>query len=405
MVNNKGKGLIDRSRKVRDRKLGLAANEIMGNAANARGRNPFARTARFMGRTYRRSQNDNRVDADRQKILDSQNQGAYLETGRAAQLSTGLKNAQQKVQTLEAEHNEEFEIQKDVDLTYRLNVANQVVEATKLQDQKRYRETLANATNITGHPDADRIQKARDAEQTINLTRDAIGSADRVLKQEYAEELRNRPGLANYAGGIDTYGATRVRANAQSTVVQAFNDAVKAEKVTMSSMDAGQLNTIMRDTTESAERRSAAAGMIPKVGTADDIMNTFDYMGTLTTDPSGSSIQQQFSADLGGRKPTSVGAGAMSQLELGRFTDTFDNLTKGRIEGGKLTGAGLASTPVEELVRMDRYAAANNASLNAGAKAALRQQINDYLTSPQLQGQRPAPEIIKAMQDLENSLR
>lgn len=405
MVNNKSKGLIDRSRKVRDRKVGLARDEVMSNAARTGGRNPFARTARFMGRAYRRTQNDTHVDADRQKVLDSQNQAAYLETGRAAELSTDLKNAQQQVQTLEAEHNFEFEVQKDVDLTYRLNLANQQIEATKLQDQKDYKETLSTASNISGHPMQNLIQDARDADQTLKVTRDAISSADRVLNQEYAEELQNRPQLANLAGGIDPYGATRARSTAKSTVVQAFNDAVKAEKVTMSSMDASQLSAIMRDASQSEERRSAAAGMIPKVGTADDIMNTFDYMGSLGSDPAKQSIQQQFSADLGGRKPTSVGAGAMSNLELGRFADSFDNLTKGRIEGGKLTGAALAGTPVEELTRMSTYASVNKASLSAAARDAVRKQIEDYLTSPQLEGQRPSPEIMKAMQDLSNNLK
>lgn len=331
IVNNKGKGLIDRSRKVRDRKLGLAANEIMSNAARVGGRNPFARTARFMGRTYRRSQNDNRVDADRQKILDSQNQGAYLGTDRAAQLSTSLKNAQHQVNTLEGEHNAEFEAQKDVDMTYRLNLANQKVDVRKLQDQMDYKKTLSSQTNIAGHPNAGMINEARTAEENLNMYRDAVGRTDGVLKQEYAEELLNRPGLANMAAGIDVNGgAEKVKATAIDAQQKAYQANVSAFSMLHrhDSLTNSALDSRARNTSLSIEEREAASRGIVESGDIDAITEHQNYLATAIASArtpeeleNVKALQKAFGNSIGSSpgKPVGLGAADIAKYKVGNY--------------------------------------------------------------------------------------
>jgi hypothetical protein len=179
-----------------------------------------------MGRGYRAVLNGRQVDADRQKRLDARNQSSYLGTAAAAGLSRDIKNAQQAVQAQEGEHNAEFEAQKDVDLTYRLKLSKQQVDAHQLMDEVHWQEALGGSNVVPGMS-ADIADAARETARASNISNNRVDSAKRVQQQQYAELLKTSGRVAQRAGGIDPNGAARVKASAIATQNAATSDAIK----------------------------------------------------------------------------------------------------------------------------------------------------------------------------------
>lgn len=256
-----------------------------------------------------------------------------------------------------------------------------------------------------------------------NVNNDLLAQASReteakdVQRDVYSQALNTNPELLRTAAGLGGDKATtKIKAAVTAAQVKEFNENVAAEKTTMSKLNAADLNTIMRDTSLSEERRSAAAGQILKVGTDVDIHNTLDYLGTQAKDASGnfvdtavSSIQQQVAADLGSRKPISMGAGDISNLNKGVFDGDFNSKIKGRLSGGKLSAQALAQAPADELDRIIGYVQANSSALKADpatadAMRALENDIAEFRTNPQLAGQQPAYEIASRIDTLHGSL-
>lgn len=238
-----------------------------------------------------------------------------------------------------------------------------------------------------------------------------------VQRDAYSTALDANPELLKTAAGLGGDKATtKIKAAVQAARVKEFNDTVASEKTTMSKLNASDLDTIMRDVNSSEERRAAAAGQILKVGTDKDIHKTLDYLGTQTRDVNGnfvdtaiSSIQQQVAADLGSRKPISMGAGDVSNLNKGMFDGDFESKIKGRLSAGKLSAQALAQAPADELDRIISYVKANATSLKAdpdtaNAMHALENDILEFRTNPQLAGQQPAYEIASRIDDLHGSL-
>lgn len=317
IVNNKNRGLIDGAKKVRNRKANLAMHETLGSS-NAT-RNPFTKIGRKM---YRRMDVDTRQDADRKKVADNNNVSAYNSSVPGSLMS------------------------------YETELANQKVEASSSYNKARFEESKSSSQAISpGHPQARQIQEARNTQEEIDIAHNRINSAKSVLQQELAEELRTRPGMASRAGGIDPRGQSRVVAAANATIADAESKAIAAEKSTMTRSTASQLDTIMRDTSASAERRAAAAGQIVKVGADSDIHSTLDYLSTLAGTPDGITIQQQAAADIGARKPLAIGAADSTALGLGQYSGTFDTKIASRLSGGKVSAEALNSASADELNR------------------------------------------------------
>ncbi len=184
----------------------------------------------------------------------------------------------------------------------------------------------------------------------------------------------------------------------------------------MSRLGAPQLESIMKNASggESHERRAAAAGQLMRAGSDGDIHNALKYLGTATKDANGNftdkairDIQQQVGADMGGRKPISLGAKDLTGLNTGTYSGDFDSKIASRIAGGKLSAEKLATASVDELTAINKYIAANGAAMKtnsstAGAMKALEDSINDYRSNTLIN--QPAHEIAEKMDALHGML-
>lgn len=228
MINNKNKGLIDRARKVRDRKNGLAVNEAFGQPGR---RNPFSRV-------YRRMQSSARGDADRQKIVDSTNQATYARST------------------------------KGVGLSYQTKLASEKAELSDATNSAEYEELKATSVPITSNnPYAKMIKQVRDTNENLDIVKSRTDSAKKVLHQEYAAELSSNPSAATAAGGIDPRGASRVVAGAQYTLQKAISDEIDAERSLVSSIsDINTLTTQYAANGTSPARRAALAERMISIG-------------------------------------------------------------------------------------------------------------------------------------------
>jgi hypothetical protein len=380
IVNNKGKGLIDRTRKVRDRKGQLAMHETFGSS-NA-SKNPFSKV-------YRRMQNSTRTDSDRNKVIDSNNQSGYL-TGKAG-----------------------------TEMSYKTGLASQKVEAADSYNKAYFEESKSSSQAIPAdHTLATEIQQARDTQQELDINHSRTNSAKTVLQQELAKELSSRPGMAARAGGIDPRGQSRVVASANALIADAESKAISAEKSTMIRLDFTKLDTILKDTSSNItpERRAAAAGQIMKIGKDHEIHSTLDYLQTLkeptgnlnpvtgnpimkTTDD-GIMMQQQVAADIGNRKPISLGEGDMTALSQGAYKGDFESKVIGRIQSGKLSAERLHTATADEL---DRYISTIPLMPPGDPQLiALKESITRYRASPSYRD--PSDEILKKINTLNSIL-
>lgn len=233
--------------------------------------------------------------------------------------------------------------------------------------------------------------------QRQNAERGAEEAAQSYVANRAASDQAYAEHIAGPTGDV-----SKVRAAARAAQVKEFNDAVNAEKTTMSTTSADDLLKIVQDNQASETRRAAAAGQLMKVGKDEHIHKALDYLGTQPKSDTISSIQQQVAADMGTRKPTSLGAGDMSALTTGTYSGTFESKISSRLTSGKLSGEALAKTSADELDAILAYASdpANQATLNANpaAVAALKKDINTYRNNPNVN--QPAHEIADKMDNL-----
>lgn len=363
IVNNKSKGLskglIDRAKGVRNRKAGLAFGESMNKAG---AKNPF-------GRVYRAVQNSKRNDERRRKIIDNSNQIASLGSAKGVQL-----DLQEKLST---------------DQT----------EATNLEQTARYAELKSDGTP-GGEQFSEIAAGAQEVELQKNILRARGDSAQRVLQQEYAKAIdaedAEGAALRAAAGGIDAYGASRVRASAKSTIAEAQHKAIEAEKTTMSQMTAEKLKEIYRSPPGSIsdERRAAAVGLVAKKGSDADIMELFDDMNGVKArygDEAGVTMQQQLFTDIGGRKPAGIGNADMTNLSNGNFEGPFEQKLAARLEAGKISGEAFHNITTDELTRINAMRDRGVIRDDHPGIMALRKQISDYRRSSTYR--EPAPEV------------
>lgn len=256
--------------------------------------------------------------------------------------------------------------------------------------------------------DAYAKRRAHEAEQDYVMERVAGEASGNGAGDRYAQSI---------AGSKEMI--AKMKASATAAIVEEFNKGVSAEKATMSRTDASDLMKIVKNTSgsESEVRRAAAAGQIMKVGKDTDIHNVLDYLGTAQRDASTgkpldsaiTSIQQQVAGDMGARKPTSLGAGDISGLNKGAYTGDFDSKIEARLSAGKISADALTKTSTDEFDRIIGYVQNNAAKLQsdpqaAAALQALKQDIENFRTNPQLQGQQPAFEIASRMDNFKNLL-
>ena len=348
--------------------------------------------------TVQQIQNAHETQADSQLRTTAYTEQATTETQDRQQADTDLLNTRLKTEASKKERG-----------VLDQQVTQMVAEAGTTEGGKNL---------VSAGVDQATVDSLRTSQVTSSIASSATTSAQNVQQQEYADTLMSSPTLTQLAGGIDPRGESRVKAGAKAVLTDASNKAIAAEKSTMTRMvtgnglapfpDPNSLWAIVRDQNASVERRAAAAGQIMKTGADQEIHNLLDYIGDASIDPNISVddrafIQQQISDDMGGRKPTSIGAGDAAALSTGTYSGTFNSKVVGRIQAGKISGEGLANTSSDELDRM--ITVLQNGGIPAGdpAALALRDQIDEYLMSDMTK--KPPKEISDRMRSIESLIR
>ncbi len=420
IVNDPNRGLIDSTRKFAQARHDMRKNQQMweldkNNPSRYAHNNPLAWGARKLALRERNKQHKLKVYEGGIEAAYEQDQRAHILFAENA-TNEMLKSAGQN------EAKAEFEKQKATNNT----LLTMDIRSRKAADEAEYqaRHVANKYEDIKATTDPDKIQKifeARSPDQDVAIrsimqyAKEAhetalkmqsetyhLDAAKRTGNLSYAEEIKKNREFAEYAGGVDDYGLSRAIAKAQTDENKAFNEAVDYEKSTMSRTSAAELTSIMKDVTISVERRSAAAGTLMKRGGAQDIIDTFNWVAT--TDPSKDSaivtIQQQIADDVGPRKPAAVGEGAMAELSRGNLRTDMDKLMMDRILAGKMTGAGLAQMPKEELQHMRKVIMDNPNLRTSKAFRNLQSDIEAYRTDPTLAGTQPPPEKRTIMDEI-----
>lgn len=351
IVNNRSKGLIDRARNVRNRKANLAMHETLGNPKNSR--NPF-------GRVYRRVQNGAQRDADRKKVIESNNKASYL-TSEAGS-----------------------------DMAYRTSLGDSQVEAANSYNNARFQETLSSSQTISAdHPLRAEVEAARQAHEEINIAKNRVQSAQGILQQEYAQELASRPSLAQRAGGIDPRGQSRVVASAQAALDRANDEAMKAaalplkQEVARLKATGGDSDGYLRQqflTATDEDTQDAALDMLASLGRDGVIRGLQNTPGISADDRA--RIQRAIDSNAGalvGKAPDLVKGAAPA----------FDNVKGSDMVGFSSGTARAHAERLRDLFTRANATAATQADRDAfdSAITSFSSAIEDIRRNPTLQGQ------------------
>ncbi len=266
-------------------------------------------------------------------------------------------------------------------------------------------QSKADAMNVIPSHLAASALTARLANRDSRITASAINAAEDVRNLEYAKDMETSAALRQLAGGIDPHGASHALAAATQTIHKAFDTTVAAERTTMTGLDGTRLASIYTDTSLSTERRAAAVSQLINVGGDDMLHDALDYLGTAKHRP-GTSLQEkealsdlmkQFGADLGPRKPISLGNADLAALKVGEYDGTFDSKVVGRLTsaGGKLSVDSLRNASADELKRI----LTQRSSVSAELKQAIR-DFKDPSKNPNIANQMPAKEISDLMDQI-----
>ncbi len=253
--------------------------------------------------------------------------------------------------------------------TRRLNRSKNVLEgdggALGGQGSRRRRTAawLAGAGSSTKINNAQRDASAKralhEAEQDYIMERVAGAASGNGAGQRYAQSIAGPTG-----------DAAKVMAAAIAGIAEEFAKEVKAQKAAMSRTSMSDLHDIMRDPNQqhSAEKRAAAASLIAQNGGDKDIHSMLDHLGTAQARSAGDqealkSMQQQIGADLGPRKPLSIGGKDLAALKDGTYSGGLEGKMLARLQGGKISADSLVKGPADELEMMSNYLQANASAL------------------------------------------
>lgn len=416
-VNNPNRGIVDQTRKFAQGRQDMTKNRQLwdrskSNPKQYANNNLLARMGRWNALR----------EADRTHKLKTWEGGleaAYERDSRSREVhrQSSLNEMHKSIGQKEAEEHFENEKKRNAEylaLDVRKRMQTDAAERATSHISNMYEDLKAGTdahkvTGITNPEDAVALssiikhaERAQQLSQQIQSESYHLDAAKRVRELNYADAIKKNPDLAEYAGGVDPYGTSRAIAKATTAENQAIAEAINNEKATMSKTDTTELTRIMKDRAASEERRAAAAATLVKRGSTDDVMDTITWVTTTKDDPAISTIQQQISEDIGGRKPAAVGEGAMAQMTRGELHLTLgmDDLMRDRILAGKMTGAAMANMPREELEHMLKVIQNTPAVRRSVEFQNLRDDIRKYRTDPNLVGNQPALEKALVMDDI-----
>ncbi len=440
MVNNKNKGLIDRSRKYAGEKqqekyLGTLANgQAQGRFGAGGSKNPlnkgvnFLRKRRF-GATNRQGNikaSEAALDAGAaattqgQAIIGRQiaaqnqmstaqstgKQAYYADPANEAEL-TRLKVAELDLSEAEKRADAKIHATPEVEAAaIKSKIADDMVKAVEARTDAVHEELKTSAAGAVHGIDAATVADAQTAAGTLYIQQQRAGMAGMRLKQDLATMIGDDPSTPTQAaidaGGVmGLQGISLAQAQARQTHVQALNTAVAAEKSKLSARSNDELIADLRAGNGSMEYQAAIAGEIMSrnhrashLEAIDIIMQrgaaaTGDDIGVVET------IQQQMYADMKD-KPFAVGDTTASQLQIGTLgrSATRSGQSQKQITSLKeemKTRAGTKTSP-KAMVTMDPdelksyHKMARDGELTGPQLTQFQESIRDLLKDKTLKG-------------------
>ncbi|MCA9341881.1 hypothetical protein KC945_00585 [Candidatus Saccharibacteria bacterium] len=373
MVNNKNRGMIDRSKKFAGEKHQEKYNNALANGApNRFGRggkwNPLNRAASRLQRNRYNSINrkssiaasNAQLEAD--ALAEPEGQDAAKRNITAQKTSSVNQNAAKQA-WLENHDNEALELQAEVS---ELNVKKAEAEAklrlqgeaeftaatlasgvaanalaaaesktAALADELKTSEAAAVATHLqAAGMDAaeaaalvgDLAPKAQAAATELYVQKQRAGMAERLSSEEVAKLVENDAALQDEAGGVHPYGESLAVAQARQVRVNAFNTAVTAEKTKLSQASNEKLLEDLRLGVGTREYQAAVAGTLMSRNERKAHLKALDIIATRTANAESSGdknemdalgdIQQQMYSDMKDR-PFALSDSATGQLQNG----------------------------------------------------------------------------------------
>ncbi|HWT39982.1 MAG TPA: hypothetical protein VN081_01750 [Dongiaceae bacterium] len=411
---------------IANRKLGLAKSNIQSGNIRRRYRRDGSETlmsrlggasAGMVGGTMNAFGRSKHVDETLTKANDEAIQRGHKTSAAGQAAGQILHDAQLETKISEDLEHAHFENHAPVDLKLRAKVADvelqnakgatnrAAVEAATLYAQAERTGDQAVAAQAAARAGGDMAiaHQLHEGHITSAVNSEATNIAGRLQQYEYAQQIKNpaNSALLEDAAGIGGERAqSSVRASAQAVVNDAATKAITAEKTLLTGKSNAELVAQYQNGTLSDEARAAALGRIVEVGTDDEIYAALDYAASQAGSSAGVALQQQFVADVGSRKPVSLGGGAISQLKNGSFSGTFMGEVADRLNKGKVGAASAAGATADELQKM--RIAIQAMPVKGPELQKLRDDIRAHLSNPNIA--QPTPEIAKLMEDIANSI-
>ena len=394
IVNNSQKGLLDKGKNYARERAALSTKKGLAtrtpNLLNRMGqRRDFgARRRKALGEKYDAQANEGWLKSDTGRSHERDVSDAKLNEETARTRVNAFATANRSKEDAMASH-----------------VAKQELEMHNKIENAEFEELKVNDLSVDNSNLGALANEARNNLRETNVAGSRATAAGRVQQQEEATEIgktteRHNPttgqmetvqsALAQRMGGVDPNGTSRAVASATAALDKQWGENVSAEKTTMSSMGIDDIMTTMKDTSISAERRAAAAGMVMARGGDQHVQAALDYLGTAdrSSDPDIANVQKQVAHDIGGRKPFALGETDVSTLANGTYgldrdgnqtNGAFNDKLLGRIQAGKLGTNELLSMGTDELQRVTELAASGK--LNDAEHSQISAAIEEIFTN------------------------
>lgn len=445
MVNNKNKGLLDRTRKFSQGKADLAGKRSLRkpDTLNKFGKPTLLSRGRRIARRLDASQ---RNDQTMGKVYDNEAESIWAnsEGGKKsldALAKTGLQS--------EVDKNTagiRLEGTAPLDLTMKVKSTKLELDAAKAKSNQMAIEATTNsgATHLGVLDPGTRVD-FQNAQRALDVSEAATNSAKRIQQREFDETLAIGGRVATSAAGIDSQGIPRVVAQAVESERKAYETSVASYSVLLAQQGLvdskgkpevrdpitgtvttaaiadtpgnGTLIGKAIDRSISLEEREAAGRAIVATGNIDSIAPYQDYLATAlsTATAAGDTVeiqnvkalQKAYSATISSSpgKPVGLGAGEQAAMRTGDYmapsagtvsivVDTATGTTRpptvtelqtlSTVEAKGFSMDNLASMDKADIGRV--IALARSGQLSAGRQTELKKTIAKTLTDVRWSG-------------------
>ena len=396
VVNNPGKGLLDRTRNfAQERRDSLASRQM----ANTKNPNALARAAQRIDSNKRKREgwkkaNDSRRDATWANSQDYATIHGYGEnSNRIKQIGENsanehYANALQNNAAIQGLDIRARASKLDVDVSEAKVEANwEAVKAGKPDDLVVMAAAGGTPTNVL-----EAINRSPDASRDLALTALRRQAAERVQTLERGTQLMDNTAtidgvsLQQFAGGIDPNGAQRALSEALTKQHAARSEAVKnaqavIEHKNLSDADVRKLALGNAGTSGIAltdDVQEAAIKMVAGGKNAKEIDNLLEAMDVSATSNDNHRIALYEALGANGLRPKYITGSALGKIRLGQQPlgeSGIDSLIQEAVKKQKLSPAALADQDPAHLERILEAIDRNKAGFDTAGLNKLRDNI------------------------------